>query len=337
MELTREVLSGLPFYRRIEIEANIQRKGFTQSELASIQEEIRSCLESRFPRGRKAEPEKCQDLVTLGANRVDEVIGQIFGESRENVRKRREVVKAANEDPNGFGDLAEEMDHSGSINRAYRILVERQNQGKVKSVPLPEGVFDVIYADPPWRYESPFDATRSIEVHYSTMELEQIKALPVPSTDNAVLFLWATSPKVKEAMEVMESWGFLYRTQAIWDKESIGLGHWWRNQHENLFLGVKGSFPVPVRSDRVSSVYREKRREHSRKPDHYYELIEKMCPGRNYLELFSRSKPRPGWTMWGWEAEPQMAGAGTTSKIQWAFAERTGRTPQGNAKGSPRT
>ena len=114
MELTREVLSVLPFERRIEIEANIQRKDFTQSELASIQEEIRSCLESRFPRGRKAEPEKCQDLVTLGSNRTDETIGRLFHESRETVRKRREVFTVAKIDPENFGDLQSSQPHGGS-------------------------------------------------------------------------------------------------------------------------------------------------------------------------------------------------------------------------------
>lgn len=77
------------------------------------------------------------------------------------------------------------------------------------------------------------------------MELEEIKTLSIPSADNAVLFLWATAPKLKEALEVMEAWGFEYRTNAVWDKEIIGMGYWFRGQHELLLVGVKGEFSPP--------------------------------------------------------------------------------------------
>lgn len=166
--------------------------------------------------------------------------------------------------------------------------------------PLPEGEFNVIYADPPWKYEhAPMgDISRSIEHHYPTMELEAIKALKVPMAESSVLFMWATAPKLAEAIEVINAWGFNYRTCAVWDKEIIGLGYWFRNQHELLLVATKGNFSPPPIEMRFSSVYKERRGEHSKKPEYYYELIEKMYPEGKYLELFAR-KARPGWESWG--------------------------------------
>ncbi|WP_353928760.1 MT-A70 family methyltransferase [Desulfofundulus kuznetsovii] len=164
--------------------------------------------------------------------------------------------------------------------------------------PLPEGKYDVILADPPWQYEFVETENRAIENHYPTMTLEEIKALEIPAADDAVLLLWATAPKLEEALEVMRAWGFTYRTCAVWDKEIIGMGYWFRGQHELLLLGTKGNFPAPLPNNRFSSVIRERRGAHSAKPAVVYEMIEHMFPNRRYLELFARNT-RPGWGVWG--------------------------------------
>lgn len=171
---------------------------------------------------------------------------------------------------------------------------------KVDLKPLPKGKYSIIYADPPWKYEFSETTSREIENQYPTMELQEIKGLKVPSANNAVLFLWTTAPKLKEALEVMEYWGFTYRTNVVWDKEIIGMGYWDRGQHELLLIGVKGVYPAPPESARESSVYREKRGEHSKKPGYYYSLIEKLCPNGKYLELFARNNTgQEKWTFWG--------------------------------------
>jgi N6-adenosine-specific RNA methylase IME4 len=113
-----------------------------------------------------------------------------------------------------------------------------------------------------------------------------------------VLFLWATAPKLIEALEVMRAWGFSYRTNAVWDKEKIGMGYWFRGQHELLLVGVKGNYPPPITEARFSSVIRTERTDHSSKPDCVYEMIEAICPNSRYIELFSRKK-RQGWESWG--------------------------------------
>ena len=134
------------------------------------------------------------------------------------------------------------------------------------------------------------------------MNLKDIKRLKVPATENSVLFLWATAPKLREALEVLTHWGFNYRTHAIWDKEKIGMGYWFRGQHELLLIGVKGNFSPPEPEVRNSSVIRDKRANHSQKPICIYEIIEKMFPSHKYIELFARNE-RPGWASWGNQIE----------------------------------
>jgi N6-adenosine-specific RNA methylase IME4 len=166
--------------------------------------------------------------------------------------------------------------------------------------------YPVIYADPPWRYENPpmGGSNRSIENHYPTMSLEELRDLPVSdlAMDDAVLYMWATAPKLAECIDILRAWGFEYRTVAIWDKEVIGMGYHFRNQHELLLVGKRGSIPPPAAGTQPSSVYREKRGDHSAKPHFYYEMIEAAYPQLPKIELFCRS-PRAGWSVWGNQSE----------------------------------
>jgi len=163
---------------------------------------------------------------------------------------------------------------------------------------LPAGLFNVIYADPPWRYQFTVTYSREVEKNYPTMSLDDICALQVPAAEDAILFLWATSPKLEEALRVLNEWGFEYRTSMAWVKDKIGMGHYVRGQHELILIGRKGKIRTPEESDRPSSVIMSPRREHSQKPDEVYDLIERMYPTGTYLELFSRGE-RLNWTMWG--------------------------------------
>ena len=171
---------------------------------------------------------------------------------------------------------------------------------------LPSGDFSVIYADPPWEYDFSQSDSRSIETKYPTMSLEELIALKdkpnFPNKKDASLFLLATAPKLREARELIDAWGFTYRTNAVWDKEKIGMGYWFRGQHEHLLVGVKGDVAPPLEGDRVASVIRLPRTEHSRKPSVVPELIEKWFPDQQWIELFLRGEPRPGWLGWGLDA-----------------------------------
>lgn len=166
------------------------------------------------------------------------------------------------------------------------------------------GQYPIILADPPWRYDFSKDDADEIENHYPTMSLDEICALPVADSafDDCVLFMWATSPKLEEAFKVINAWGFQYRTCAIWDKEWIGPGYYFRQRHELLLVATRGAVPVPPPNARPDSVFTEKRTAHSKKPDLSYQLIESMYPNLPKLELFSRT-PREGWTAWGNQAQ----------------------------------
>lgn len=167
--------------------------------------------------------------------------------------------------------------------------------------------YPIIYADPPWRYENPAfgGASRAIENHYPTMALDEICALPVAdlATDDALLYLWATAPKLAECLQVVDAWGFQYRTCLVWDKEQIGTGYHSRNQHELLLVGRRGEMPPPLPGTQPSSIYRERRGDHSAKPTFYYEMIEHCYPGVPKIELFRRGAPRAGWVAWGNQVE----------------------------------
>ena len=162
--------------------------------------------------------------------------------------------------------------------------------------------YQVIYADPPWRYSFSKSKSRKIENQYPTMTLDNICKMEIPSDDNAVLFMWATAPKLQEALKVMESWGFKYKTHAIWDKEIIGMGYWFRGQHELLMVGVKGKFSPPMSSHRISSIISEKRARHSKKPNKVRDYIASWYPKANRIELFARTASE-GWDVFGNEVQ----------------------------------
>lgn len=160
--------------------------------------------------------------------------------------------------------------------------------------------YNVIYADPPWRYEHSISTSREIENQYPTMSLEDICNLPInkiAGTD-CVLFMWATSPKLTEAMEVLRAWGFEYRTNGVWVKDKIGMGYYFRQQHELLLVATRGNIPTPAPEDRVSSVIEAPRTDHSKKPEQVYEIIERMYGDLPMIELFCRNR-REGWEAWG--------------------------------------
>jgi N6-adenosine-specific RNA methylase IME4 len=198
---------------------------------------------------------------------------------------------------------AKDREDQRDARREARATVQRERPAPAPAV----GTYRLIYADPPWRYEHVKTESRAIENQYPTMALADICALSVPAADDAVLFLWATSPKLAEALEVLAAWGFTYRTCAVWDKEQIGMGYYFRQQHELLLVGGRGTAPVPPAEQRLPSVFRSKRSDHSEKPTVVYGYLEAMYPtftARDRVELFAR-QARAGWSAWG--NEPAVA------------------------------
>lgn len=164
--------------------------------------------------------------------------------------------------------------------------------------------FGTIYADPPWSYAN--RGTRgAAHGHYQGMTLEALAALPVGdlAAPDAHLHLWITSPLLLEAGRLFQAWGFEYVSSFVWEKDRLGLGNYWRINHEILLLGVRGQ-ARSFRARNLPSVARLPRRKHSAKPEEIRQMIEQASPGP-YLELFGR-RTAPGWTVYGDQVETDL-------------------------------
>jgi len=176
--------------------------------------------------------------------------------------------------------------------------------------------FGTILADPPWRF-----ANRSGKMapehrrlsRYSTMSLQDITEMPVHklALPQSHLYLWVPNALLAEGLAVMERWGFTYKTNLVWYKvrkdggpDGRGVGFYFRNVTELVLFGVRGSLRTRSAGRRRVNLLSTRKREHSRKPDEIYDVIE-SCSRGPYLELFARHA-REGWTQWGDEIEPQI-------------------------------
>jgi N6-adenosine-specific RNA methylase IME4 len=181
----------------------------------------------------------------------------------------------------------------------YRLAQEyrRSLMAAQDAPPLPENVYRVIYADPPWAYDnSGFD--QSAADHYPTMTRDELIDLPVGrlAAEPCALYLWATVPLMPEAFHVMSAWGFEYRTHRIWVKNKApGMGWWLHTNHEVLLIGTTNGNAHP--NERVDSVVQESVGRHSQKPSVFREDIERCHDGPR-IELFARESA-PGWDSWG--------------------------------------
>jgi N6-adenosine-specific RNA methylase IME4 len=168
-------------------------------------------------------------------------------------------------------------------------------------------LYSVIMADPPWRFEPYSRETgmdRAADNHYPTLDVEGICNIKPPAAKDCVLFLWVTTPMLREAFRVLDSWGFTYKSNIIWSKDRAGTGYWTRSKHEQLLIATKGDVPAPAPGEQSDSVIPAALGKHSEKPDVFAQMIERMFPSCRPLEMFAR-KPRAGWDAWGNEVETE--------------------------------
>lgn len=174
--------------------------------------------------------------------------------------------------------------------------------------------FRTIMADPPWRFQNSTGKVAPEHKRlnrYGTMTLDEIRSLPVMeiSDDTAHLYLWVPNALLPEGLAVLQSWGFTYKSNIVWHKirkdggsDGRGVGFYFRNVTELILFGVRGKNARTLDPGRSQvNMIQTRKREHSRKPDEQYELIEACSPGP-YLELFGRGL-RPGWCTWGNQAD----------------------------------
>lgn len=207
---------------------------------------------------------------------------------------------------------AKERDFGARTKAANAELVERGAWRK----------YNVIYADPPWTFETYSDKGKRKAPDYPTMTAEEIGALAFGglAAADCALFLWATVPVLRQAMEVLEGWGFVYKSSWCWTKDKITHGYWNRNKHEILLLGTRGSIPAPAQGTQLESVFEKctfasgvaggkpTRGNHSEKPLEVRDMIEAYFPSCPKIELFARGPSVEGWDLWGNEAPDPPAG-----------------------------
>ena len=205
--------------------------------------------------------------------------------------------------------------------------------------PLPtvEGGFKTVLADPPWRFTNRTGKVapehRRLD-RYSTLDVDTICGLPVTAAaaDDAHLYLWVPNALLPDGLRVMQAWDFRYVSNVVWAKRRIdggpdgrGVGFYFRNVTELILFGVRGSMRTLAPARRQVNLIESRKREHSRKPDEQYQLIESCSPGP-YLELFARHA-RDGWTAWGDESGQQVTQRGTVHGRPGAPRGRVARCP----------
>lgn len=236
-------------------------------------------------------PMQVSRFETLAAH--PEIVAQAKAEARENddIVSRSlvlEKVKAQKRE-----ELREQRDS------AIQDQIERPKTNNHVDIYTVSRKYRVIYADPPWSYNDKqnIEVLGGAEKHYLTMPLNDICKLPVPAEDNAVLFIWVTSPMLEDCFKVINAWGFKYKTSFVWDKVAHNMGHYNSVRHEFLLICTRGSCTPDV-AKLFDSVVSIERTEHSRKPKEFRDMIDTLYPIGNRLEMFAREAP-DGWDVWG--------------------------------------
>lgn len=199
-----------------------------------------------------------------------------------------------------------EITTSGAVKLARKLERENEFGGTPK---LPEGKYNLFYVDPPWKYgDKLIEGYGAAEHHYTSMTTQELCDLDIKSivADNAVLFLWVTSPILEECFSVINGWGFKYKASFIWDKVKHNWGHYNSVRHEFLLICIKGTFLPQSKELHDSVISIERSKEHSEKPEYFRELIERMYPNGKWIELFARCDKKGkkkleerGWSLWG--------------------------------------
>ena len=213
------------------------------------------------------------------------------------------AVALANLPPEEFEKVKAGTTTVTQVKRQQKDNARRQLAAHLDAQPLsaPEGPFDVIVIDPPWHYDArPEDASHRARNPYPDMSVEEICALDLPSrlAPDAIVWIWTTNAFMRSAYDVADAWKLDVKTILTWTKNRMGLGDWLRGQTEHCLLCVRGR-PVVTLTNQTTALSAPLR-EHSRKPDEFYVLVDALCHGRK-LEWFARTS-RPGWAAFGAEA-----------------------------------
>jgi len=210
--------------------------------------------------------------------------------------KAPEVWEQVKEGKETVGGAYQKIKKEEKVAKRKEEIEEQKKVIEKEELQKPNGLFDVIVIDPPWNYGREYDPEASrVASPYPEMSQEELLKIELPAKNDCVLFLWTTHKFIWDAKELMDKWGFIYKACLVWDKEKMGMGAWLRMQCEFCLIGIKGK---PFWNNTTyRDIITEARREHSRKPESFYKMVEEITAGRK-LDYFSR-EIRKGWEVFG--------------------------------------
>jgi N6-adenosine-specific RNA methylase IME4 len=288
---------------RGEHDENVLRKDFTPSEAVAISMALepmeREAAKERMLAGRPSEK------FTEG-QAMDKVASAV-GMSRPTLQRAKEVVEAAERDPETFGPIVEKMDKTGNVSAAFQEMRRYEQAVRLDSIELKEakaieGVYDVIVIDPPWQMEKIERevAPNQVAFDYPTMTLEEISRLDIPAADNCHVWLWTTQKYLPHAFGLFAAWNVKYVCTFNWHKAG-GFQPFGLPQYNNEFV-LYGRIGAPsfVETKDFKTSFEGKRGGHSEKPGEFYDTVRRVTAGRR-LDMFNRRKIE-GFDGWGKEA-----------------------------------
>lgn len=304
-ELKTEILQGTSDYTKQEIQtfAEIQKQEQRTKELElkrieaeriKAEEETKKRIEhENFMKDEAEKARKLQEQLEIEREKFEREKAEAEAKQQAEIERRTaENLKRIE---------AEKQAKKIEGKQIRKEIIDKQKDD-IENGLLPElkGLFDVISIDPPWNYGREYDPNGSrVANPYPEMTTEQIKAIELPLMDNAIVFLWTTHKFLPDAFDILKHWNLDYKATLVWNKEKIGMGAWFRMQCEFCLVGIKGKPYWNNTTER--DIIIESRREHSRKPDAFFNIVDKITAGRK-LEYFSREK-RNGWEIFGNDTE----------------------------------
>jgi N6-adenosine-specific RNA methylase IME4 len=271
--------------------------------VAALKEEAAKRYAETVGRPRKESPELIPEIIPREQREARTQLAETFG---TNARYVSDAAKIKAENPAAFAAIKAGEKTITEVKKEEKIKERReyieQQVKEIEAGALPElnGLFDIISIDPPWPYGREYDPEGSRSANpYPEMSIQEIKAVQLPLKSDAVIFLWTTHAFLPDAFEILKEWGATYKATMVWNKQKIGMGAWFRMQCEFCLVGIIGK---PFwNNTRYPEIIEEPRREHSRKPDTFFDLVTSICAGKK-LEYFSRER-RDGWENYGNEPE----------------------------------
>ena len=284
-ELKEKVLQGESDFTKKQVSDFAQIEKERREEIARAEKEA---LENQ----RAGQLEAAQALAELEAERKTQAkLAELEAERKnksqliENELEKQKKLKKKQE----------------KIEARKQDIQAQKEQIESSEMPVIDRKFDLIVIDPPWDYGREYEPDNSrVANPYPGMSIEEIKNISIPAKDDSLIWLWTTHKFLPIAFEILDKWGFEYKGVLTWDKAQMGMGYWLRMQCEFCLLGVKGNPVWDVRD--LRDIFQEKGREHSRKPEAFYESINTHFPYMSKLEYFSRQK-RDGWEVYGNEID----------------------------------